>query len=213
MTTPAAPPPPSSRRPAPLSPTSGIPDPPTDRFAVSWVECNNCGKKNRKDDVFCYFCGQLLAGLTSSNDTRIFADSTDSMVQEDYFGEESVLLLIMPDVAQRITVRPQTYAHEVVLGRDTDNNAMAPDIDLSGANAANMGVSRLHLSIKHLVSNNALQIQDLGSSNGTFLNGERLHPQEQRILRHGDLIRMGRLTLQTRFLHPGEEVSSPHVNT
>jgi len=48
------------------------------------------------------------------------------------------------------------------------------------------GISRKHATI--VVSGNNYFLSDLGSGNGTFLNGTRLTPNEQNLLRHGDLI-------------------------
>jgi pSer/pThr/pTyr-binding forkhead associated (FHA) protein len=39
----------------------------------------------------------------------------------------------------------------------------------------------------------------MNSANGTFVNGQRLHPQEVRVLRHGDELRLGRMVFQTLF--------------
>ncbi len=50
------------------------------------------------------------------------------------------------------------------------------------------GISRRHARI--IVENNRRYLEDLGSSNGTFLNGERL--QGRRELTNGDEIRLGR---------------------
>lgn len=48
------------------------------------------------------------------------------------------------------------------------------------------GISRKHALI--VVSGNNYFLSDLGSGNGTFLNGTRLTPNEQNLLRHGDTI-------------------------
>ena len=49
------------------------------------------------------------------------------------------------------------------------------------------------------VDNGALAIVDNNSANGTFLNGHRLVPQQPRILRDGDDIRLGHLTMRVTF--------------
>ena len=172
-----------------------------------WVVCVNCQKKNRANDVFCYACGQLLEGHRSSADTRTFATATSELFDDQYFSAESVLTLIIRDARQALEVRPQLRGHELVVGRSTENNAMTPDVDLADVNAADLGVSRLHMALRYIADDHALQIYDLGSSNGTFINGQRIHPKELRVLRNGDELRLGRLVARVRYLHPGEEIT------
>jgi pSer/pThr/pTyr-binding forkhead associated (FHA) protein len=37
---------------------------------------------------------------------------------------------------------------------------------------------------------------DLGSANGTYINGKRLEPNVEQVLNHGDIIALGKLKLQ-----------------
>jgi len=172
-----------------------------------WIECPNCGKKNQSNEIFCYACGYMLDTASGAFDTRHFASATEELYSNEYFGLDSVLMLTMRDLNERFELRPQLRNHELVIGRSTSNSAMAPDVDLSYIGGAEKGVSRLHLAIRYQADDNAIQIYDLGSANGSCVNGQRLHPRELRILRNGDQLRLGRLVLQVRFMHPGEEVS------
>lgn len=175
---------------------------------VAWVECRNCHKKNRVNDVFCYSCGQLLETAMTQFDTRTFADGTNRHYRDEYFGAESVLVLNVVGLDDSFEVRPQARTHEIVLGRLTGNGAMAPDLDLSRAGAAEQGVSRLHLALRYEAADSTLQIYDLGSANGSYVNGQKLHPKELRVLRNGDEIRLGRLALRAVYMHPGDEINS-----
>lgn len=83
---------------------------------------------------------------------------------------------------------------EFTLGRSVEGQPIIPDVDLSPYNAYANGVSRLHAAVK-LVKNQAV-IVDLGSSNGTYLNGVRLSPHIETPIAHGDLIFLGKLKLQ-----------------
>jgi hypothetical protein len=176
--------------------------------AALWIECRNCDKKNRAQDVFCYSCGHLLQHDVSVFDTRQFADATDALFSDDYFGPDSVLVLVARDKNQMFELRPQARNYEMVVGRGTDNSAMRPDVDLSENDGAEMGVSRLHLAVRFEPKDNTIQIYDLGSANGSFVNGQRLHPREVRLLRNHDELRLGRLVLRVHYQHPGEEISS-----
>jgi hypothetical protein len=192
---------PSEEATVPLEPSAASVDAP-------WVACPSCGKKNRRQEVFCYSCGHLLQSPSKNGvETRQFADANNQLFTDDYFGEDSVLVLIVRDTSQRFEVRPQLRPHEIIVGRSTDGAAVTPDVDLAPAQAAMMGVSRLHLAIQFDRSANALHVHDLGSANGSYLNGQRLHPREVRTLRNGDELRLSRLVLGVHFLHPGEAVS------
>jgi hypothetical protein len=173
---------------------------------ANWVACPHCGKTNQKHEVFCYACGQLLEPARGTFDTKHFGDTDPSLLSEDYFGSDSVLMLRLRGSSANFESRPQLRDHEVFIGRSTSGSAMAPDIDLTSQKAGELGVSRLHASLKYDAEHNAIQISDLGSANGTFINGQRLHPKEVRILRHGDELRLGKLTLKVSFRHPGKPV-------
>jgi len=67
---------------------------------------------------------------------------------------------------------------ELVIGRE-------PGVEIQ---IDSPGVSRRHARLS--LQSDQYYLQDLGSSNGTFLNGERL--QQSRSLKHGDQIKLGR---------------------
>jgi len=80
-----------------------------------------------------------------------------------------------------------------ILGRSDAENSYAPDIDLKGYRALESGVSRRHAVLLNF--RNTLHLMDLGSVNGTHLNGERLQPDKPYSLHEGDEIRLGSLNL------------------
>lgn len=70
-----------------------------------------------------------------------------------------------------------SFSHEgIVIGRADD----------SGVKLVGSSVSRKHAQIQ-IADNNCFLI-DLGSGNGTFLNGAKVSPNKETLLRHGDLI-------------------------
>lgn len=191
---------PASSGVAAFTDTEGV-TPPQD--TATWVSCSNCGKKNRMSDVFCYACGHMLEMPRGEFDTQHFEDADSNLFSDDYFGPESVMILHFRDANFDFELRPQLSNHEVIVGRSTDNSAMAPDVDLAELNAAEFGVSRLHLSMMHEAQHNAIRIYDLGSANGSYINGQKLHPKEVRMLRSGDELRLGKLVINIYFSHPG----------
>ncbi len=82
----------------------------------------------------------------------------------------------------------------ITLGRTDTRANVYPDIDLTPYGGSETGVSRSHASLQY--KNRTLFITDLGSSNGTYINGQRLHPNKPEPVTIGDMIVLGRLTMQ-----------------
>ena len=75
-----------------------------------------------------------------------------------------------------------------VIGRPDSELHFYPDIEIDLDDA----VSRRHAEI--LRHEKDYYLVDAGSTNGTLLNGEMLKPHEERLLAHGDRIRVGERT-------------------
>jgi len=85
---------------------------------------------------------------------------------------------------------------EVTIGRADKRNQIYPDIDLSPHGAPGEGVSRLHARMYQ--RGGVWVIEDAGSTNGTYINGRRITAGEESLLRDGDRVRCGQLTLTFR---------------
>jgi eukaryotic-like serine/threonine-protein kinase len=84
-------------------------------------------------------------------------------------------------------------SREFTLGRL--DGAARPDLDLSPYNGLKQGVSRLHASIQ-IDDQQTVTLVDLGSTNGSWLNGIRIEPHIPVTLNNGDVIALGKLVLQ-----------------
>jgi pSer/pThr/pTyr-binding forkhead associated (FHA) protein len=78
---------------------------------------------------------------------------------------------------------------ELVLGRFDPEYETKPDVDLSAENQMAGGISRHHARI--VGWRGQYEIEDLESSNGTWMNGERLEPLRKCALDIGDEVRFG----------------------
>lgn len=74
------------------------------------------------------------------------------------------------------------------------NNRIPPDIDISGLPHADI-VSRIHADIR--IEGDSFYLEDVGSSNGTYINHKSLPPGNRHRLRTGDRIALGKGDLVT----------------
>jgi pSer/pThr/pTyr-binding forkhead associated (FHA) protein len=82
-------------------------------------------------------------------------------------------------------------------GGSSTNTVGRVDIDLSPYQAYEAGVSRHHVSI--FVGENLVTATDLGSTNGTRLNGELLLRFVPEGLKDGNILTLGKLKLQVEI--------------
>ncbi len=124
--------------------------------------------------------------------TRLGATAKDetSLVKFDMEKEPEIRLKI---VASGLEIVP-TYRSELTIGRAYKNNV--PDIDLGPYGGSKAGVSRRHSRL--LLKNNQWYIEDLGSTNGTFVNGARIAPLQLIAFKSDDVIRCGQIELKLR---------------
>ncbi len=96
--------------------------------------------------------------------------------------------LVMADGAQiQLANKP-----EYMLGREDAVSGNFPDVDLEPYGAQSGGVSRQHAKI---IAQGGYFLVDLNSVNGTFLNKQKLVPNQQMPLNNGDEIRLGKLVM------------------
>lgn len=111
------------------------------------------------------------------------------------FDNTMTLRIEIEGGATPILLKPK--AQDMILGRRDPTTGATPDVDLTPYAGYRMGVSRKHASLK--LADNQLNLWDLGSSNGTFLNGTRLNPHRPYPVRDGDEIRLGQMILRLFF--------------
>ena len=106
-------------------------------------------------------------------------------------GNRQELILLVRGMVERLTINKDVA---IVLGRADSVKRYYPEIDLTPYGALDRGVSREHARLE--VKGDQLIITDLGSTNGTFLAGERLEPHEPTVIDGGDELLLGRLAVQ-----------------
>lgn len=83
------------------------------------------------------------------------------------------------------------FKDELLLGRKEIGETGPFVLDLTPFGGDEKGVSRTHAALRRL--KNTLFLVDMGSSNGTFVNGQRLVSEQPNMLIEGDEIRLGNL--------------------
>lgn len=165
------------------------------------IKCQNCGRQNEDTAKICVYCGAVLVDVQREAATKALGD-TDLGDENPNWGSSRytprIKLTIVTDGKDQKTLTFDTSnLAEAAVGRVDPFTNEAPPIDLSDFGAQDKGVSRKHALLVR--RDGALHIVDLGSPNGTYLNGQRLVPDQPRVLRDGDDIRLGFLVVRIDF--------------
>jgi pSer/pThr/pTyr-binding forkhead associated (FHA) protein len=150
--------------------------------------CTRCGHPNRDDARFCARCGAPLDGDTTLGLTPVDADddaSGEFPFPHDELESGQALLLVKrgPNAGSTFLLDADVSS----LGRDTKSDVFLDDIT----------VSRTHARIER--RDGAHFVKDLGSLNGTYVNGEAV---EETKLARGDELQIGKFKLV--FFSAGE---------
>jgi DNA-binding response OmpR family regulator len=159
--------------------------------------CPACGRQWPLARAVCANCGAVLTPSVSATH-RMLAQQAPARVKQErmgsvFFKQEQPIFLVMGEVTVAL---PQ--ASIIVVGRlaEVPEEGQAA-LDLTSFGAVEHGVSRRHLQITR--RQECLYVVDLGSMNGTWLNGRPLSPRRDCLLRHGDQLRLGSLEITIEF--------------
>ncbi len=180
--------------PVPSAPVAAAPEAP----AALKKSCPNCGGQNTADALFCEACGyDFTTGQkppatppSGPPDSPPAAASPATLAGADWVGE----IWIDPDffAAQHAagvcptggapTVVPLP-GREAIIGRRSSSSGTAVDIDCSGDSATS------HRHAKLTLDHDRWYLEDLGSTNGTFVGPPTLMPPTE--LARGDRHELG----------------------
>jgi pSer/pThr/pTyr-binding forkhead associated (FHA) protein len=165
------------------------------------IECPNCGNKELPGALFCRECGAQLIGVNGLSTQTIQGGLTDKLAESLKPAQQTQMPPPAPTEAavslyliENGDVLPLEGRTEFTLGRSTEGQPILPDIDLAPYHAYENGVSRLHASIT--IGKQQALATDLGSANGTRLNGQKLPPHKPYPIKHGDILILGKLKIQ-----------------
>ncbi len=166
------------------------------------ILCPNCHHQEIAGSLFCSECGAQLVSTDRVATQSIRRHPSDILSQIENSGPpptqpaqpttvDAAVSLYLVDSGQILHLAGRT---EFTLGRVADGQPILPDVDLSPYEAYTQGVSRLHSCLK--IINQRVVITDLGSSNGTRVNGQKIMPHIDYPLNHGDVVALGKLKVQ-----------------
>lgn len=188
--------------------------------------CQQCGTENRETANFCEECGTRLADQPPPP-AAFKPEPVSRPISSSGFKASAVTSVGIPPLVEpngspvELPVeQPQTppsgvhsmllierggsansefplSGEESQLGRWDADNGIFPDVDLDAFDS-DAKVSRRHARITF--RNGVHMIEDLGSTNGTFVNrGRRLLPGSPQILNDGDEIIVGKTFLRFKL--------------
>jgi len=167
------------------------------------IRCPACGHENLAGALLCAKCYELLVSIpTDGTATLAFAPGTDSsnmkppatsLASEAPVSpkEPNTVVLHFGAQLEPLVLR---INNEAILGRESTRRTARFRVDLGPYGALEKGVSRMHILLRR--TDNGLIIEDMGSSNGSWLNGVRLNPYVATPVKSGDRVRLSKLELE-----------------
>jgi len=174
----------------------------------SGLFCPVCKRKNKRDSLVCSYCGTSLRELfinaanatTRNTENPIHGPADAGELALDALTPAEGIAIYVTGTAKPVFIRSEK---EIIIGRKTEETASEFILDFSELDGFQMGLSRRHAVIRQVES--GYEVVDLSSTNGTWLNDERLVPNKPYPLPNRSQIRAGRL----RFLVLYRSTSEP----
>jgi len=170
--------------------------------------CPSCQHGNSVYLTRCQQCGAPLKTPEVETTVSMFPIPVAEDLRQSYLLRRTNLTdghIALYIAGERLPLTLE-YQERVVLGRSPDTPSKT-HIDLTRYRAHELGVSRQHAAIS-IPSEGDMTLEDLGSSNGTWLNGIRLSPRAPQHLRNGDLVQLGQLVLYVYLQEKAAEQGS-----
>jgi pSer/pThr/pTyr-binding forkhead associated (FHA) protein len=168
--------------------------------------CPQCQAEYLPGTLVCSKCGYILSGSAVDSAPTIKMPTLSSPTPttplpkppEPYptTSIDTNTILLYVDQAEVPLVVSITDG-SITLGRHSGLKTIQPMVDLSPYGAHLVGVSRFHASIQR--NADRITVKDLGSANGTTLNGKRLQPNIEYPVNPNELILLAGLPIRVVF--------------
>ncbi len=143
------------------------------------MKCKECQMENIEGALFCEECGAKL-------------DEKSELMGAETETAGAKLVLASPD-GNTLDIPAKD---DVMIGREDPISEVFPDVDLTALGGLEKGVSRKHAVIHHAGAD--YTVEDMGSTNGTFINKKRIQPNTPQAIKPGDEVRFGKLSLSVK---------------
>ena len=167
------------------------------------IKCPFCQTPHVDNTLFCSECGTYLLeddkrgtdplGTSEIGWVGDAADDPDAQSRFQGTGPLAIRLNV-GDKKRELEIPLNKAIH---MGRLDPASDVFPEIDLTDDGGLEKGVSRRHARI--LKREGTVVVEDLGSINGTFINGKRLAPYLPEVLSDGDSLQLGRLLIDVHL--------------
>lgn len=167
--------------------------------------CLICQHENPLEADVCERCGTALRFDTTfqfRDDLEVASAQSSPATTPDVPAGH--LALFVPTSFEPIII---DATQEVVMGR-AEPGDQSVNVNFAVQNAYQYGVSRVHAAI--IPHQNSYMVEDLGSTNGTMLNGKSLTPYMPVEINPGDRIQIGKFEMLVYFkAQPSQPQASP----
>jgi len=125
---------------------------------------------------------------------QVSLQKIDEQHTQEVSAAPSFIWLGIGEYGREVEVSLDKIIH---LGRSDPTSAIYPEVDLTDDDGLDRGVSRSHARIVR--RNGSVIVEDLGSANGTFINGQRLPPRVPKALQDNDQLHLGTLPIEIKI--------------
>lgn len=156
--------------------------------------CPICHNKNETDAIVCIHCGTSLGEnkYTTIKNAKIkinYSKKPNDLQVSEAIIPSNGIAVYFAETTKPFVIRTD---NEFIVGRRVIETSESL-LDLSDFDGFRMGLSRRHAMIRQTES--GYEIIDLSSTNGTWLNDERLVPYTPYPLTSGARLRLSRIRL------------------
>ncbi len=170
----------------------------------SKIICPSCGAENLPGTLFCVQCGTYLPSggplrteplpeEEGGRPAHVHKEGADSDGQSRAINIEVEVL----NTGRKVLLSAD---REILVGRLDAAHGIFPELDMTTDGGLEQGVSRRHARI--YTRDGACFVEDLDSTNGTFLNDERVTPYLPYAFHDGDVLMFGTMKMRMH-IHTG----------
>ena len=202
------------------TPAEPLPEPIAESAGTDLTICPSCGAENLPNSAFCSNCGlsmELPAPAEELEAAEIVEyeepkEALPAVVEADEPVEQveeaeapAAVPIDLPD-APPPTGQPRFVVRDTgaeiplpagegdfIIGREDPISNVFPAVDMNPHQGENYGVSRRHAKLT--IEAGLVFIEDLDSTNFTFVNRQKLAPNTPTALSNGDEVRLGKLVM------------------